>query len=155
MLELYQPELEDLWFREEFMSDADTMSYNHAQGGIIPFPREKWEGWYDRWIVHHENQRYYRYLLNTDGNRFIGEIAYRLDSLRNIYLANIIVHAKYRGRGFGTEGLRLLCQAAKEHHLPALYDDIAAGNPAVSLFLKNGFTIDSRTDGVIMVKRIL
>lgn len=34
----YKPKLEDLWFREAMMADPDTMSYNSAWGGTIPFP---------------------------------------------------------------------------------------------------------------------
>lgn len=32
MLKLYIPKLEDLWFREQLMSDKETMSYNEAWG---------------------------------------------------------------------------------------------------------------------------
>ena len=155
MLKLYRPELEDLWFREEFMSDPDTMSYNHLCGGIIPFPREKWENWYHKWIVQSGEERYYRYLLNGETNEFVGEIAYHLDPSENIYIADIIIHAKYRGRGYGAEGLRLLCKAAKDNGVAVLYDDIAAGNPSVHMFLKHGFTIDHQTDDIVMVKRVL
>lgn len=42
---LYKPHLDDLWFRQAMMADPETMSYNNAWGGTIPFPREKWEVW--------------------------------------------------------------------------------------------------------------
>lgn len=32
----------DLWFRQMFMADEETMSYNHNWGGAIPFPEEEW-----------------------------------------------------------------------------------------------------------------
>ena len=57
MLSLYEPKLEDLWFRAELMGDPETMSYNHAQGGTLPFPKEKWSAWYHKWIVQHGGQR--------------------------------------------------------------------------------------------------
>ena len=38
MLELYKPLVDDLWFKEKMMGDEQTMSYNHAYGGTIPFP---------------------------------------------------------------------------------------------------------------------
>ena len=155
MLSLYKPELEDLWFREEFMNDPDTMSYNNAWGGTIAFPKEKWGDWYNKWIIRHENERYYRYLLNVKTNEFVGETAYHLDYSRNIYIADVIICAKHRGRGYGTEGLKLLCTTAKENGLTILYDDIAADNPSVRMFLNNGFTIDYQTDDIIMVKRVL
>ena len=71
---LYKPSLEDLWFRQLMMADPETMSYNHAWGGTIPFPKEEWHDWYDFWIVNHENRRYYRYLKDNSG-RFIGPMA--------------------------------------------------------------------------------
>ncbi len=46
MLKLIVPRLEDLWFREEFMSDEATMSYNKKWGGTIAFPKANWEEWY-------------------------------------------------------------------------------------------------------------
>ena len=62
MIELVIPALEDMWFREKLMADEETMSYNHAWGGTIPFPEEDWKDWYDYWIVDHEDRRFYRYL---------------------------------------------------------------------------------------------
>lgn len=62
MLTLYEPKYEDLWFRQMMLADEDTMSYNHAWGGTIPWPEDKWSGWYDYWIACHEDKRYYRYL---------------------------------------------------------------------------------------------
>ncbi len=155
MIRLYKPELEDLWFREQLMSDPETMSYNHAWGGTIPFPEEDWADWYDAWITNAGRQRYYRYLMTNDPVQFVGEIAYHFDEERQIHIADVIVLAEYRGNGYGSEGLRLLCEAAKNNGIEILYDDIAADNPAVSLFLKNGFTEEYRTDEVIMLKKQL
>ena len=45
----YKPRIEDLWFRQAMLADPDTMSYNAAWGGTIPFPREDWQDWYDAW----------------------------------------------------------------------------------------------------------
>ena len=67
----------------------------------------------------------------------------------------MIVLAKYRGRGYGSAGINLLCQAAKENGIAVLYDDIAADNPSWKLFLKNGFEIDWQNDEVVMVKKTL
>lgn len=67
-LKVYLPELEDLWFRERLMSDEETMSYNHHWGGTIAFPEERWPEWYRHWISDHQNQRFYRYLVNEKRN---------------------------------------------------------------------------------------
>ncbi len=155
MIKCYQPALEDLGFRESLLADPDTMSYNNAWGGTIPFPREKWESWYQYWIGNPEGKRFYRYLLDEETNAFVGEIAWHLDEKRNIHICDVIILARYRNRGYGSEGIRLLCEAAKRSGIAILYDDIAANNPSWKLFLKNGFEISSRDDEVVMVRKVL
>lgn len=155
MIELYRPMIDELGFRESLMADEKTMSYNHAWGGTIPFPEAEWEKWYQRWLESSAFQRYYRYLYDTDSKNFVGEVAYHYDEERKIHICDVIVLAKYRNHGFGSTGIRLLCDAAKENGISILYDDIAADNPSYQLFLNNGFEIDYQDDTVIMVKKIL
>ncbi len=151
MLQAVIPSLKDLWFREHLLADEDTMSYNHAWGGTISFSEEKWADWYDRWIVHHDHQRFYRYL--EDDNGYVGEIAYRYDPEYNGHVASIIIEARFRGKGYGACGLELLCSAAKHNGIGVLYDDIAIDNTAVKLFLKQGFSEIYRTTEKIVLKK--
>ncbi len=151
---LYIPKLEDLWFREEFMADPATMEYNHAWGGTIPFPKEKWEGWYNDWVVNDDGKCFYRYLKNTDGE-FVGEVAYHIDSKHNMCMADVIIASKYRGRGYGKAGLLLLCEQAKDNGMDSIYDNIAIDNTAVRLFIECGFTEEYRTEEIIMLKKQL
>ena len=152
---LYTPKKEDLWFRKLFMADEETMSYNHNWGGTIPFPEEQWQDWYDYWIANPEGERFYRYLKDESTGEFVGEIAYHYDEEEQKSIADVIVHAKYRGKGFGEQGLLLLCEAAKEHGMEVLYDNIAIDNPAIKLFLKAGFYEEYRTDEIIMLRKDL
>ncbi len=101
MIKLIVPRLEDLWFREEFMSDEATMSYNKKRGGTIAFPKANWEEWYDFWVTNPENERFYRY-LSDEKDVFVGEIAYHFDWDEKKYIANVIVMAQYRGKGYGS-----------------------------------------------------
>ena len=153
MIELVIPKLEDLWFREKLLADEETMSYNHAWGGTISFPEEKWQNWYDRWIINHENKRYYRYLKDDKG--FVGEIACHYDSEYDGYVADVIIFSQFRGRGYGAQGLELLCRAAKENGIQVLYDDIAIDNTAIHLFIQKGFYEVSRTAERIILKKDL
>ena len=152
-LKLYKPRLEDLWFRRELLADETTMSYNHAYGGTIAFPRERWREWYDRWLVDREGRRFYRYLMKNDG-AFVGEVAYHWDAEREICLSDVIVRGDLRGKGYGREGLRLLCEAAMENGVTVLYDEIAVDNPSVKLFLRCGFVEVKRTEETVLVKKI-
>ncbi len=154
MLSLYTPKYEDLWFKKTMMEDEETMSYNHTWGGTVPFPKKKWQGWYDHWIVNHENRRFYRYLKNEEGEP-VGEIAYRFDDILRGFVTDVIIHAKYRGRGYGSEGLDMLCQSAKENGIEILFDDIAIDNPSVKMFLRHGFTEETRTEQIVLVKKEL
>ena len=154
MLTLYEPNYEDLWFRQMMLADEDTMSYNHAWGGTIPWPEDKWSGWYDYWITCHEGKRYYRYLKNKDG-QFVGEIAYHYDAEIQHEIANVMIYSKYRKNGYGSEALDLLCSMAKNNGISVLYDDIAIDNPAITLFLKHGFVEKYRTEEKIVLKKEL
>ena len=153
MLTLYRPNLSDLWFRQALLADEETMSYNRAWGGTIAFPEENWADWYDYWIARPEGKRFYRYL--SDGGLFVGEVAYHFDAELGGMIADVIVYAPARGKGYGRAGLRLLCAAAKENGITELYDDIASDNPAVGLFLRHGFAEAFRADGKIVLKKTL
>ncbi|WP_314838086.1 GNAT family N-acetyltransferase [Solobacterium moorei] len=155
MLKVVKPELEDLWFRESMMADIETMSYNDAWGGTIPFPKEDWEEWYTLWVRNSGQERYYRYLKDDANKVFVGEISYHFDKLRNIYICDVIIKAEFRKQGFGTQGIQLLCEAAKANGVEALYDNIAADNSSAHLFLKNGFSIEFQNDEILMVKTVL
>ena len=105
MITLVTPKLEDMWFRETLVGDEETMAYNKKWGGAIDFPKNKWEDWYARWVAHPKNKRFYQYILSED-DCFVGEAAYHFDESRQMYVTNVIVMAKYRGKGYGSAGLK-------------------------------------------------
>lgn len=155
MLEIYKPSLEDMWFRQQMLEDDETMSYNHAWGGAIPFPKEDWESWYNAWLGEDApKDRYYRYLKNDNGD-FVGEIAFHYDDEYQGYMVNVIIFSKFRRKGYGKEALDLLCKIAKENGIAHLYDDIAIDNPAIALFLNSGFIEQYRTKDIILLKKNL
>ena len=150
----YKPAVEDLWFRQAMMADPETMRYNHAWGGTIPFPREEWADWHDVWVAN-PVRRFYRYITTGKSRSFVGEAAYHYDEARRIYLADIIVAAKCRRHGYGSAGLQMLCEAARRAGIAELYDDIAMDNPGIGLFVQHGFEEAYRTEEIIMLKRTL
>lgn len=154
-LELYQPTLEDLAFREKCLGDPETMSYNHAYGGTVAFPRERWADWYARWMEDNTGAHYYRYLRLKGSGDFVGNISYHFDEKSGEYMCEIIIASQYRGRGFGRQGLTMLCAAAKENGVKRLVDDIAIDNPSVMMFLRGGFRERMRTAEFILVEKDL
>ena len=153
-LTLYRPALGDLAWRETWLNDPDTMSYNHAYGGTIPFPRERWADWYARWVGD-GGARFFRYLRLEDSGEFVGNVAYYYDEEFAGHLCEVLIAAQHRGRGFGRQGLALLCEAARTNGVNRLLDNIATDNPAVTMFLRGGFRERERTDGFILVEKEL
>lgn len=152
MITFYKPKLEDLYFKELMLNDPLTMSFNHAYGGTISFPKDRWEKWYQNWID--VDKRFYRYIINED-HKYVGEISYHYDDSFKLYLMDIIIYYPYRGRGYSIEGLNLLFVEAKNHGINVLYDNIAIDNPAYKLFIKMGFIEEYRNDEFIMMKKML
>lgn len=103
MIVLYEPELHDLWFRQKMMADEETMSYNHAWGGTIPFPESRWKTWYDHWLVHHEDKRFYRYLRDSETDQWIIDgnyrrtLALRFERCTEVFLFNLSVEECLEG----------------------------------------------------------
>ena len=150
----HKPQAEELWFREALLADPETMSYNAAWGGTIPFTRDKWEKWYDIWVKN-PDKCFYRYAATGKSGSFVGEAAWHYDAERQIYATDIIIMARYRGRGYGSRALELLCDEARKAGIRELHDDIAAGNPGIGLFIRHGFREEYRTDKIIMLKKEL
>lgn len=154
-LKLIRPRLEELSFKQEMLADEATMSFNAVNGGTLDFPKERWKGWYNRWIASDDPHYFYRYLFSEKLKAYVGEIAYHYEKETDRFICDVIIHAKYRGQGFGKAGLTLLCEAAKQHGIRTLYDDILEDNPSVSMFLKQGFAVERVADGVCTVKKDL
>lgn len=152
---LYRPRLDELGFRQSLLNDRPTMAYNHAYGGTIPFPEERWADWYARWMEDKTGEWFYRYLCHEDGREFVGEAAYRYDSEFGEYVCDVLVAARCRGRGFGRQGLALLCAAAGENGVKRLVDNIAIDNPSVEVFRRAGFRERLRNDEYILMEKEL
>lgn len=151
---LHKPGFDELRFRQGLLADAETMAYNHAYGGTIDFPEERWESWYRRWVAEPDG-RFYRYLRLEATGVFVGEAAYHWDEELGEYVCDVIVTAEHRRRGFGAQGLELLCGAARENGVARLCDNIAADNPSVRLFLRAGFRERCRNEAYVLVEREL
>lgn len=106
-------------------------------------------------MARHDGNCFYRYLVDAEGGGFVGEVAYHYDERARMHLADVIVLASERGRGHGSEGLRLLCEAARERGVATLWDDIAPDNLAIAPFLEQGFIEDHRDDEAVYLRKDL
>ncbi len=144
-LSLYVPKLEDYWYEEKVEGDPDSMSYNagydvsyfgyHYDTGCIDFPKSRWEEVYNKRI---KEKRYFAYIQDDD--KYVGYVNYQLVDGR--YECGIVIEAKYRGKGYAREALKLLCLEAKKNGVLELYDnfEIDRGN-TLDLFKSVGFQI--------------
>lgn len=152
---LYRPRLEELWFREKCLADPETMAYNRAWGGTVAFPRKRWADWYARWVEDETGERFYRFLRCEPNGQLVGNVSYHYDEVFGAFLCEVLVATQYRGRGFGRQGLELLCAAAKQNAVKKLCDNIAVDNPAAELFRRMGFQERLRTDEYILLEKEL
>ena len=42
MVVLVKPTIDELSFKQELLSDEETMSFNHKYGGTIDFNKDRW-----------------------------------------------------------------------------------------------------------------
>ena len=104
IVELRVPELDEFNYRRKLLSDIETMSYNIGYGdndesGCIDFKEDIWKYWFSQW-VNNTPERYYAYIIRSDENIPVGDVALRYVSEKDAYCINIIVESKYRGNGF-------------------------------------------------------
>lgn len=113
----YKPKFEDLWFRQALTSDPETVCFTCETCDTVSLLQGKWENWYELW-VNNPDKRYYRYITTGKSRSFVGDVSYFYDEQQELWLAAISVCAKYRGQGYESVALRLLCTAAGEAGIP-------------------------------------
>lgn len=129
-LELYVPRTPaDMSFRREMMENPDTMAYNagwevsypgyHPDTGCIDFPESAWEADFAR-LTRQGPGQFYAYLREKSSGAFVGEVGFHPGEGPWSELG-VVLHAPYKGRGYGRAALELLARRAFEDQgLPAL-----------------------------------
>lgn len=144
-LRLYLPQYHELAFREQLLSDPETMAFNRfhepaedydPQTGCIQFPRQNWAMWHGFWM---EREPENFYAVIADGKTPVGEISWFFDGEK--YNAGIILLARHRRKGYCAPALELLAQHAFfDCNLPSLSVTLSTANtPAVKGFMRAGF----------------
>ena len=147
-VELYIPKVEDLWFRQECMSDPDTMNYNagydvsyfgyNYQTGCIDFPKEIWKSWHEEKITN-ENF-YYAYILDLDSKKFVGYLNFNKNPETKKATMGIVINSKYRGMGYMRPAMDLLFKEAKKKGVSCLIDTVPSSREnALKVFFDKGF----------------
>ena len=169
-LKIYVPRLEDYWYEQKLQSDPNTMSYNagwdvsydgyHYDTGCIDFPKSKWK---DTFNKRKNENKFFAYLKDTNINEYIGYINYHYNNNENKYYCGILIESKYRGKGNSKQGLKLLCDYAKEHGVTELYDEFETDRNGIKIFEDLGFKIVNKYNAkrfdkdieIVVVKKVL
>ena len=145
---LVVPNKEDLRYRQMWMNDPKTMSYNagfdlnlkgyNKEDGTISKTDKEMIKWYNKWI-NKEPDRYYAYIHSIDESEPIGEIYYYLDG--DIHSMGILISDNYRGKGYSYLALLELEEVAFEKNdINELSDMIPLDRVgAIKSFKKAGF----------------
>lgn len=157
---LYVPKIEELTYRQQIMSQPDTMSYNKGYDisfagydkntGCIDFPKSKWSNWYS-YMVNNKPKCFYAYITKKEDNTFIGEVNIHWNNDKSWYDMGIVIEAKYRGMGYSIEALKKLLKVAFiEYTAPAVHNDFEnTRQAAIITHQKVGFNIISESNGVV------
>ena len=143
-LRLYLPQYNELLFREQLLSDPETMAFNrfkdpspdyHPETGCIDFPRGTWALWYDFWMDREPDNFY---AVIADGRTPVGEISWFFDGGK--HNVGIILLARHRRKGYCAPALRLLAERAFGQGIDSLHVTLSTANPAaVKGFTAAGF----------------
>ncbi|MBQ8086999.1 MAG: GNAT family N-acetyltransferase [Clostridia bacterium] len=162
-LRLHTPSLREMEYRQGLLRQPETMSYNAGQPydapgydaatGCIDFPIGDWRYWRDVWLWR-EPSRYSAYLQSVETGQFLGEACYYYDMEADMTGVGIIVEHRHRGRGVGTEGLRLLTAHAFESpDIDALFVDLPQGREnAIRMFLTAGYRETLNEHGMVRLE---
>ncbi len=146
-ISLYIPKVEDLWFREECMSDPATMAYNagydlsfegyHYDTGCIDFSKEKHKSWHNEKMLN--PNFFFAYILDNDSNNFVGYVNFNKKDNNNATMG-IVVNAKFKGQGYMRPTMKLLIDEAKKRGVEILTDTVPKTREnALKVFFDIGF----------------
>ena len=155
------PKLEDMHYRQKWMMDPKTMSYNagydldlkgyDSKTGTISKTDEEMKEWYDKWI-NKEPDKYFAYIYHAEIEEPVGEIYYYKDG--DIHSMGILIQDKYRGKGYSYLALVELEKVAFEkNNIAELSDRIPSDRiGAIKSFEKAGFIHTGDGDQLLITK---
>lgn len=147
-IELHKPTFDELKFREDCMSDSNTMSYNagydvsyegyHRDTGCIDFPKSKWGAWIENKL--RNPNFFYAYIKDIKKNMFVGYVNFNKNPETKIATMGIVVKSEFRGHGYMRPAIEQLIEKAKEYGVICLTDTVPENRQsALNVFYSLGF----------------
>lgn len=89
---------------------------------------------------------FFAYLKDDIKNEFVGYVNYQYNEKDNRYECGVVIEASKRRNGYAKEGLKLLCNYAKEQGIKSLYDNFEIDREnTLKVFESIGFKIIEKT----------
>lgn len=158
-LKLHTPSIREMEYRQKLLAQPETMAYNrglaldaegyHPDTGCIDFPVQDWRYWRDVWLWR-EPSRFSAYLLDEDTGEFVGEACYYYDMESGAHGTGVIIESKHRGKGYGTQALRLLAERAfRQDEVETLIAELPLNREnAIRMYLSAGFREIAHENGI-------
>ena len=147
MARLIVPELSEMNYRKKLLEHAGTMSFHH---GTVPFPEEEWPEFYREWVGQDEKDRYFAYIYCGGCEDFTGMVSYHYDENEKGHVVDVLVEKARRHCGYGSSGIRLLQDVAKQNDISRFIAPVEKGNDAAAFFENLGFTKDHETADAVV-----
>jgi RimJ/RimL family protein N-acetyltransferase len=149
---LKRPTVEELHYTEMLLACKDTMAFNNKWGGTVPFPKEKWASFHERYCTSKPDKEYF-HIYNLD-HIFVGEVSTRFDTTYDSFVLNIKILHRYRGNHHAKDALELFLEYVfVERDIDRIIDDVAIDNEAAISFLHGmGFTKSYTTDEAVIME---
>lgn len=145
-----QPELKELAFSSKMWADEKTME---DIGGVFSFPESKWETFYRNMVTNEDNKNFYCLVYEATTDEPVGEVSiHGYDSATKSARFNIKILYKYRRKGYGEEGLKLLLEYYFLEFGGNILLDNIINEPALNLVKKLGFEITGQYKDEIGVR---
>lgn len=147
VVNLYIPKVEDLWFRQECMSDPETMAYNagydlsfegyNFETGCIDFPKENHQKWFDEKMSN--PNFFYAYIQDCETNEFVGYVNFNVKENKKASMG-IVMYSKFKGQGYMRPAMKLLIEQAIKKGVSSLTDTVPnTRENALRVFYDFGF----------------
>ncbi|MGL5634405.1 MAG: GNAT family N-acetyltransferase [Sarcina sp.] len=102
-----KPNFEELEYTKKLWSDYDTMK---EIGGVYDFTENHKRSFYKKMINPTDGKNFYCLVYKNDGTK-VGEVSFHgYDSATKIARLNVKIEYRHRGKGYGTEAIKLLLE---------------------------------------------
>ena len=93
-----------------------------------------------------DENTFFAYLKDDIKNEFVGYVNYQYNEKDNRYECGVVIEASKRRNGYAKEGLKLLCNYAKEQGIKSLYDNFEIDREStLKVFESIGFKVIEKT----------